>query len=55
MVFFQGKINAIDNNIDTKHPISIDIVDDQLIMAVMTDEPMVSRIVRPIEGDYLPP
>jgi hypothetical protein len=50
MVFFQGKINALDNNIDTKH-----LVDDQLIMAVMTDEPMVSQIVRPIEGDYLPP
>lgn len=55
MVFFQGKINALDNKIDTEHLISIDIVDDQLIMAVMTDEPMVCRIVRLIEGDYLPP
>ncbi|CAD6268579.1 unnamed protein product [Miscanthus lutarioriparius] len=48
MVFFQGKLYAIDTN--TEDLLSIDIVDE-----LDNDRPKVSRIERIIEGDPQPP
>jgi len=48
MVFFQGKLYAIDTN--TEDLLSIDIVDE-----LDNDRPRVSRIERIIEGDPQPP
>ncbi|TKW07539.1 hypothetical protein SEVIR_7G313900v4 [Setaria viridis] len=49
MVFFQGKLYALDSNTDPEDLISIDIVDEH-----DNDEPRVSRIERLIEGDSRP-
>ncbi|XP_012703038.1 uncharacterized protein LOC101759553 isoform X2 [Setaria italica] len=49
MVFFQGKLYALDSNTDREDLISIDIVDEH-----DNDEPRVSRIERLIEGDSRP-
>ncbi|RLM68968.1 hypothetical protein C2845_PM17G00230 [Panicum miliaceum] len=50
MVFFQGKLYALDSNTDPEDLIAIDIVDDH-----DCHEPRVSRIERLIEGASLPP
>ena len=50
MVFFQGKLYALDSNTDPEDLIAIDIVDDD-----DCHEPRVSRIERLIEGASLPP
>ncbi|KAF8706385.1 hypothetical protein HU200_030649 [Digitaria exilis] len=49
MVFFQGKLYALDSNTDVEDLISIDIVDEH-----DSDKPRVSRIERVIEGRSLP-
>ncbi|KAF8648838.1 hypothetical protein HU200_064538 [Digitaria exilis] len=49
MVFFQGKLYALDNNTDPEDLISIDIVDEH-----DSDKPRVFRIERVIEGHSLP-
>ncbi|CAL4995882.1 unnamed protein product [Urochloa decumbens] len=50
MVFFQGKLYALDSNTDPKDLIAIHIVDDH-----DCSEPRVSRIERLIQGAPLPP
>ncbi|CAM0152481.1 unnamed protein product [Urochloa decumbens] len=50
MVFFQGKLYALDSNTDPEDLIAIHIVDDH-----DCNEPRVSRIERLIEGASLPP
>jgi hypothetical protein len=49
MVFFQGKLYALDSNADPEDLIAIDIVDDH-----DCHEPRVSRIERLIVGAFLP-